>query len=145
MRRLLMTMLCSGLALVPTARAAEGPRGSLAPAAFSFSAGLGSSHAYNLVGVTAEWMGSDQVGLYATAGLGGMLVGVGGIWYENRRGEGFVASAVVGTGFQAALTYQFKLDREASLAVGLSYIHGFAMGHRDRIALGPVIGYQRRF
>lgn len=115
------------------------------PNTWTLSGGLGSTKAWNLVGVTKEFLMGANTSLFVAAGLGEMILGAGVAFYSDREGNGVVVSAVAGTGVQAALTYQWKLGGTDYLAVGASYIRvfGFSDVHHPQVA--PVISYETRF
>jgi len=115
------------------------------PNTWTLSGGLGSTKAWNLVGVTKEYLLGANTALFVAAGLGEMILGAGVAFYSNREGNGVVVSAVAGTGVQAALTYEWKLGGTDFLAVGASYIRvfGFSDVHHPQVA--PVVSYETRF
>lgn len=108
-------------------------------------AGLGSAYAWNFVGVAREWHLDGHFGVYVTAGLGEMLVGVGGIWHANRQGDGWVASVVGGTGLQSTLAYRFRTGQRSFLTLGATYIPIFGFSNQNHPGLLPTIAYQHRF
>lgn len=112
---------------------------------WSFSAGLGSSSAWNLIGITREFPISDHIAVFATAGLGEMILGGGVAYYANRDGDGLVASAVTGTGLQFTLTYRKHMGKFDFLTVGGSYVSVFGFSDVDNPAFLPVVAYEHRF
>ncbi len=122
---------------------------SAAPAAaaktWTFTAGLGSSKAWNLVGVTKEFPLGEHATWFLAAGLGEMIVGAGFAYYSDRNAEGFVASAVAGTGVQAALSYRMRLESSDFLALGASYIRVFGFSNIDRPHFAPIVAYEHPF
>lgn len=112
---------------------------------WTFSSGLGSSRAWNLVGITKEFRLSDHVAVFVTAGLGEMILGAGVNFYGNREGSGVVASVVAGTGHQFVLTYRWKLGNWNYLALGGTYIRVFGFSNYDHPQVVPVVAYEHRF
>jgi hypothetical protein len=128
---------------------AQGATGSAAPEAaaktWTFSAGLGSSKAWNLVGVAKEFPLGEHASAFVTAGLGEMILGAGFAYYTDRSASGLVASVVAGTGVQAALSYRMKLKSADFLALGASYIRVFGFSNIDHPQFAPIIAYEHRF
>lgn len=125
--------------------AAEGQTSAEPPGLWTVSAGLGSTTAWNLVGVAREFLVGEHASFFITAGLGEMILGAGLAYYGNRDGDGLVASVVAGTGLQAALTYQWKLGGTDFLAAGASYIRVFGFSDIDHPQVLPVVSYEHRF
>jgi hypothetical protein len=123
--------------------------GSAAPDAaaktWTFSAGLGSSKAWNLVGVTKEFPLGEHAAWFLAAGLGEMILGAGFAYYSDREGGGYVASVVAGTGVQAALSDRIRLGPSDSLALGASYIRVFGFSNINRPQFAPIVAYEHRF
>lgn len=85
-------------------------------------AGLGSSRAWNFVGVSKDLLRTEHLSLYAAAGLGTILVGVGAAYYTQRTGNGVVLSGTAGmAGAHASAVYQLKLGGGSYLVGGGSY------------------------
>ncbi len=116
-----------------------------APRSWTFSAGLGSSKAWNLVGVTKEFPLGEHATWFVTAGLGEMILGAGFAYYSDRDAGGLVASVVAGTGSQAALSYRMRLKSSDFVALGASYIRKFGFSDIDRPQFIPVAAYEHRF
>lgn len=112
---------------------------------WTFNGGLGSCKAWNLVGITKELIVSEHASVFATAGLGEMILGAGVAFYVNRKSSGVVASAVAGTGQQFALTYRWKMKSENFLVLGGSYVRVFGFSDVNQPGLLPVIAYEHRF
>jgi len=112
---------------------------------WTFNAGLGSSKAWNLVGITKDFFVSDHTSGFFTAGLGEMILGAGFAYYDNRKGDGIVVSAVAGTGVQFSLTYRRKLAVEDFLTLGGTYIRVFGFSDVNHPGLLPVCSYEHRF
>ena len=112
---------------------------------WTFSAGLGSSKAWNLVGVVKELPFGEHTSAFVTAGLGEMILGAGFAYYSDRSAGGVVASVVAGTGVQAALSYRVKLKSVDFLALGASYIRVFGFSNIDRPQFAPIVAYEHRF
>ena len=138
-------VVAAALVLPIMARADEPPSPPDSQKLWTFSAGLGSSKAWNLVGVTREFFVGANTSLFIAAGLGEMILGAGAAYYGNREGDGVVASIVAGTGLQAALTYRWRLGDADYLAAGASYIRVFGFSDIDHPQFVPVVSYERRF
>jgi hypothetical protein len=131
--------------ILATATPSIAQEGTAVAKTWTFSAGLGSTKAWNLVGITKEVFVTDRTSLFATAGLGEMILGAGVAYYGNREGNGVVVSAVAGTGLQFVVTYQWKFGRSDFLAVGGSYIRVFGFSDVDHPQIVPVLAYEHRF
>lgn len=112
---------------------------------WTFSAGLGSSKAWNLVSIAGEVFLGERASVFVTAGLGEMLLGAGVALYGNPRGSGPVLSAAAGTGLQATLTYRWMLGRSDCVVLGASYVRAFGFSDVDRPRVVPVLAYENRF
>jgi hypothetical protein len=112
---------------------------------WTFSAGLGSSKAWNLVGVVKELPLGEHTSAFVTAGLGEMILGAGFAYCSDRNAGGLVASVVAGTGVQAALSYRMKLKSADFLALGASYIRVFGFSNIDHPQFAPIVAYEHRF
>ena len=112
---------------------------------WTFSSGLGSSKAWNFVGIAKELPVSDHLSIFVTAGLGEMILGAGITLYADRERSGVVASAVAGTGQQLVLTYRWKLGETNYLALGGTYIRQFGFSDYDHPQVLPVLAYEHRF
>jgi len=150
----LRTPLARGIALALLAAlastcAAQGAAASSAAGAaakpWTFSAGLGSSKAWNLVGVARESALGEHATWFVTAGLGEMILGAGFAYYSDRDAGGLVASVVAGTGVQAALSDRIKLNSSDLLSLGASYIRVFGFSNIDHPQFAPIVAYEHRF
>lgn len=112
---------------------------------WTFSAGLGSSKAWNLVGVTKEFPLGEHATWFLAAGLGEMILGAGFAYYSDRDAGGYVASVVAGTGVQAALSERIRLNASDFLALGASYIRVFGFSNINRPQFAPIVAYEHRF
>jgi hypothetical protein len=137
--------LLAGLLALAASSAARAQDGLDLPGRWTWSAGLGSSRAWNLVGVTVDLPLSEHASAYLAAGLGEMVVGAGVAWFENRSGDGMVASVVAGTGLQASLTYRWRLRGSGFLVAGATYVHVAGFSNADHPQLLPVVAYECRF
>ncbi len=104
--------------------------------------GAGSTKAWNYVGLTKEFMVSDNMTFFLAGGLGTILAGAGIACYSNRDGNGVAASATAGiAGAHVNLAYQFKLGQQGFLAAGCSY-GVFFMQYEGFV---PILSYEYRF
>ena len=105
-------------------------------------AGVGSSKAWNFVGVTKEFPIGGRTALFLAGGYGTILVGGGVVFYTNRDGNGLVASATAGlAGAHASLGGQLKLFRRGYLTAGGS-VGSYFLQHRGAL---PYISFEYRF
>lgn len=111
---------------------------------WTFSAGAGSSKAWNLVGLSKELFASDHASVFVTAGLGEMILGAGVTLYSNREGSGVVASAVAGTGLQVVVAYRWNLGKSNYFSLGAAYIKVAGFSNADP-GVAPVVAYEHRF
>jgi len=137
------------LAVLASKCIAQDAPGSAAPEApakgWTVSAGLGSSKAWNLVGVTREFALGEHATWFVAAGLGEMILGAGFAYYSDRDAGGWVASVVAGTGVQAALSDRIRLNASDFLALGASYIRIFGFSNIDHPQFAPIVAYEHRF
>ncbi len=104
--------------------------------------GLGSSKAWNFVGVSKDFWRTDHLSFYAAAGFGTILVGAGAAYYMQRTGNGVVLSATAGmAGMHASAVYQLRLGGGNYLVGGGSY-GAYFLQYEGFL---PVLAFERRF
>ena len=118
-------VLLALLTIAPAALAQDAPvpqvqtSGSLPR--WTVQAGLGSTRAWNLVGVSVDLARFEHVSVYLSGGMGTILAGAGVAYFSNRRGNGVVLSATAGlVGAHVNAGYQFNLGRGSFLVGGAS-------------------------
>ncbi len=109
---------------------------------WTFNAGIGSPKAWNFAGITREFLLDDHTAFFVTGGLGTALVGVGVAYYDNRSGNGIVASSAIGVvDLQATLAYQVKIAPQDFVAVGGAY----GLFFMQCACWLPVLSYEHRY
>lgn len=106
--------------------------------------GAGSLRGWNFASISYEVFPGDQevVGLFAVAGLGTILAGVGAAVYSNLHGSGLTASAVAGlTGAHVNLGGRFGVGRVGFLTAGVGYGSYFLQHH----GFMPYLSWERPF
>ena len=105
-------------------------------------AGYGSSRAWNFIGLSYDVVQTEHASLYAAAGFGTILVGVGAAYYTQRQGNGLVLSATAGiAGAHASASYQMRLVPGGYLGAGVS-VGNYFLQHEGLMA---IVGYEHRF
>ncbi len=118
------------------------PSASNEPKLWTFHAGIGSPKAWNLIGITREYMLDDHSAFFVTGGFGTALIGAGVVYYGNREGNGVVASSAIGVvDLQATLAYQFKVGKQDFVSAGGTY----GMLFMQCWCWLPVLSYEHRY
>ncbi len=140
-----LVILVSALLFSATSRAQEDLAATSAPneqKLWTFHAGVGSPKAWNLVGITREYMLDEHTAFFVTGGLGTALVGAGVAYYGNREGNGMVASTAIGVvDLQGTLAYQFKVGKQDFVSAGGTY----GMLFMQCWCWLPVLSYEHRY
>lgn len=106
--------------------------------------GAGSLRGWNFASISYEVFPGNQkvVGLFAVAGLGTILAGVGAAYYSNLHGSGLTASAVAGiAGAHVNLGGRFRVGRTGYVTAGAGYGSYFLQHH----GVMPYLGWERPF
>jgi len=131
-----------GQAEIPLERvsAVHGPPPPHAPRT-TINVGLGSSRDFTLVGMKLNaWLG-DHAAWYLSAGCGLPFVGTGLVLYQNRDGNGMVASASLGwPAALAVLSYQVRVASRTYVVIG-----GVGGTVFDTAVALPILGLEHRF
>lgn len=142
---LIRMILVSALLFPAPSRAQQemaAPSASNEPVLWTFHAGIGSPKAWNLIGITREYMLDDHTTFFITGGLGTALIGAGVAYYGNREGNGVVASSAIGVvDLQATLAYQLKIGKQDFVSMGGSY----GMLFMQCWCWLPVLSYEHRY
>jgi hypothetical protein len=103
--------------------------------------GVGSSRDFSLVGMKVNaWIG-NHAAWYLSAGYGFPFVGAGLVLYQNRDGNGMVASASLGwPAALAILSYQVRVASRTYVVVG-----GAGGTVFNAAAAFPILGLEHRF
>jgi len=101
-----------------------------------------SPYGWNLVGVRKDLYTDRQTDLFATAGLGPILVGLGGaVFLNDRSGDSFVVSGVAGlVGIHAGVSYQWKVNPTDFIHFGLHV--GSWYWHHEGVL--PIVAWEHR-
>ena len=139
-----MMLVCALLIPVPSRAQEElaAPSASNEPELWTLHAGIGSPKAWNFMGITREYLLDDHTAFYITGGLGTALIGAGITYYDNREGNGVVATSAIGiVDLQATLAYQFKIGKQDFISVGGSY----GMFFMQCWCWLPLLSYEHRY
>jgi hypothetical protein len=97
---------------------------------------------WNLVGIKVDVMRKPDLTVFATGGLGTILLGGGAAWHPNgRNADGPILSAVIGlVGAHLGASYQWMLNPTDSIHFGLHVGRGWMFDE----PLMPILAWERR-
>jgi len=129
------------LALLPAANALAVTQEELHAQHLSVMVGP-SPYGWNFVGARKDLYSDQQTDLFVTAGLGTILLGVGGAVYLNdRNADSFVLSAVAGiAGFHGGVSYQWKVNATDFIHVGV-HVGSYFLQYNGVL---PIVSWEHR-
>lgn len=145
-QRLIIPLVILGTLLLPVSADAQvtGSDASDRGPMLTAQIGAGSLRGWDFASLPFEVFPGDQeeVGVFAVAGLGTIMIGAGVAYYSNLRGTGLTASAVAGlAGAHINGGGRLAIDRLGFLTAGVGYGSYFLQHH----GLLPYLSWERPF